>query len=159
MIAVGARLPLDLPLRVARGGEKHETTLGALIVARPTVVSVYMRNNTGSCDKQTDSLAAHAAEFERRGYGLVALSRDTCGSHLKYAAKKGIGFALISDPDDAFARAADAIVEKSMYGRAFTGPARAAFVVATDGRVLAVLPKVEPARHAAQLFALLDTLA
>lgn len=158
MIAVGDRLPLDLPLSVVHDGARRETTLGELIAARPTIVSVYMRNNTGSCDKQTVSLADHAAEFTRRGYTLVALSRDTCGSHLKYAAKHALPYPLVSDPDDAFARAADAIVEKSMYGRAFTGPARAAFVLASDGRVLAVLPKVEPARHADQLLELLDAL-
>ena len=100
---------------------------------------------------QNESLAAHAEKIDRAGYGLVALSRDTCGSHARYAAKKGIGYVLVSDPDDRFARAADAIVEKSMYGRSFTGPARAAFVLARDGTVLAVVPKVDTADHAAQL--------
>ena len=38
-----------------------------------------------------------------------------------------------------------------MYGRKFTGPARAAFVLATDGTVLAVVPKVDTADHARQL--------
>ena len=73
------------------------------------------------------------------------------GSHAKYAAKKGITYTLASDPEDRFAKAADAIVEKSMYGRKFTGPARAAFVLATDGTVLAVVPKVDTADHARQL--------
>jgi thioredoxin-dependent peroxiredoxin len=115
-------------------------------------------NNTGSCDRQNDSLAARAAEFERRGYNLVALSRDTCGSHKKYAEKKSIAYVLASDPDDLFAKAAGAIVEKSMYGRTFYGPARAAFVVAPDGTLLAVIEKVDPKDHAAQVLALLDTL-
>src|SRR5690606_36049879 len=103
---------------------------------------VYMKNNTPSCDRQNDSLAEHAARFERLGYQLVALSRDTCGSHLKYAAKKNIGYLLASDPGDAFARATDSLVEKHMYGRTFVGPARAAYVIATDGMVKAVIEKV-----------------
>lgn len=76
-----------------------------------------MKNNTGSCDKQNDSLAAHAAEFAEAGFSLVAVSRDTPGSHLKYAAKKKITYTLASDPGDLFAQAADAVVEKSMYGK------------------------------------------
>ena len=43
------------------------------------------------------------------------------------------------------------MIEKSMYGRSFTGPARAAYVLDRDGTVLAVVPKVDTADHAAQL--------
>jgi peroxiredoxin len=45
-----------------------------------------------------------------------------------------------------------------MYGRTFTGPARAAFVLDRDGTVLAVLEKIDPARHAAQLKELIKAL-
>lgn len=128
------------------------------LVTRPTIVSVYMRNNTGGCDKQNDSLAKHAAEFAKAGYNLVAVSRDAAGSHLKYAAKKGITYALVSDPDDLFAQATDSIIEKSMYGRKFTGPARAAYVLDRAGTVLAVAEKVDTADHAAQLRGLIAEL-
>jgi len=118
-----------------------------------------MKNNTGSCDKQNDSLAAHAAEFAKAGYNLVAISRDTPASHLKYAVKKKIAYTLASDPGDLFAKAADSVVEKSMYGKTYFGPARAAFVLDTDGTVLAVAQKVDTADHAAQLKALIAGLA
>jgi peroxiredoxin Q/BCP len=157
MIQPGKKLNIDFSLNVVRDGTASELAFRELLT-RPTIVSVYMKNNTGSCDKQNDSLAAHAAEFERRGYNLVALSRDTCGSHLKYAVKKKIGYTLASDPEDRFARAAGAIVKKSMYGREFEGPARAAFVIGRDGTVLAVAEKVDTKDHAAQLHTLLDGL-
>ena len=137
-------------LKVFRDGGAETVTFADLLTRR-TIVSVYMRNNTPGCDRQNDSLAAHAAEFERAGYNLVAVSRATCGSHAKYAAKKKIRYTLASDPDDRFARAADSVVEKSMYGRKFTGPARAAYVLGRDGTVLAVVPKVDTSDHAAQL--------
>jgi peroxiredoxin Q/BCP len=157
MIKPGQKLDTRLQLKVFRDGETSVTTLGELLTRR-TIVSVYMRNNTPGCDRQNDSLTAHAAEFDRAGCNLVALSRDTGGSHAKYAAKKKITHVLASDPDDRFAQAADAVVEKSMYGRKFTGPARAAFVLARDGTVLAVVEKVDPANHAAQLRAVLAGL-
>lgn len=157
MIQPGRKLNTAFSLKIVRDGAAAEVAFQDLLT-RPTIVSVYMKNNTGSCDKQNDSLAAHAGEFAARGYNLVALSRDTCGSHLRYAAKKGIAYTLASDPEDRFARAADAIVEKSMYGKTYQGPARAAFVLAPDGAVLAVVEKVVPKDHAAQLHALLDTL-
>jgi thioredoxin-dependent peroxiredoxin len=157
MIQPGQKLNTDFMLKVVRGGAAEEISVRELLT-RPTIVSVYMKNNTGSCDKQNDSLAARAAEFEVRGYQLIALSRDTCGSHLKYAAKKGISYTLASDPEDRFASAANALVEKSMYGKTYTGPARAAFVIDRDGTVLAVAEKVDTKDHAAQLHALLDGL-
>ena len=157
MISPGQKIDTRFQLKVFRDGTESAVTFAELLT-RPTIVSVYMRNNTPGCDRQNDSLAAHAAEFDRAGYNLVALSRDTCGSHAKYAAKKKISYTLASDPDDLFAKAADAVVEKSMYGRTYTGPARAAFVLARDGTVLAVAEKVDTADHAAQLRTLLAGL-
>ena len=157
MISVGQKIGTDFSLKVVQAGAVREVAFRDLLT-RPTIVSVYMRNNTPSCDRQNDSLAAHAAEFDRLGYGLIALSRDTCGSHLKYAAKKEIPYTLASDPDDAFARETDSIVEKSMYGRTYQGPARAAYVIAPDGTVLAVISKIDTKDHAAQLKAVLATL-
>lgn len=157
MIKPGKKLSVGFTLQVVRDGTVSEVVFKELLT-RPTIVSIYMKNNTGSCDKQNDSLAAEAETFFERGYNLVAISRDTCGSHLKYAAKKGISYVLASDPDDLFARAADAVVEKSMYGKTYEGPARAAFVIGVDGKVLAVVEKVDTKDHAAQLHAVLDTL-
>ena len=150
MIQVGEKISVKLRLKVVEKGEPRERTLAELLT-RPTVVSVYMRNNTPSCDRQNDALVAVAVELDRRGFNLIAVSRDTCGSHVKYAAKRKVTHVLVSDPDDLFATAADAVVEKMLYGRKYLGPARAAFVLATDGTVRAVIEKVDTADHAAQL--------
>ena len=157
MISKGKKLRAKFKLTIVQDGAVREVAFADLLTRR-TIVSVYMKNNTGSCDKQNDSLAAHAAEFDRAGYNLVALSRDTSGSHLKYAVKKKISYMLASDPGDLFAQAADSIVEKSMYGKTYQGPARAAFVLDQDGTVLAVAEKVDTADHAAQLRALIAGL-
>lgn len=150
MIAPGQKLELNFRVKMLQDGVAREVRFADLLTRR-TVVSIYMRNNTPSCDRQNESLAAHAGELERAGFNVVALSRDTCGSHGRYAAARKIPYVLVSDPKDEFARAADALVQKSMYGRTFVGPARAAFVLDTDGTVLAVVPKAEPATHAEQL--------
>jgi peroxiredoxin Q/BCP len=157
MITAGQKLKTNFKLKIVRDGAQSEVVFKDLLT-RPTIVSVYMRNNTGSCDKQNDSLAEHAAEFDQLGYNLVAVSRDTCGSHLKYAAKKEITYTLASDPDDLFAKATGSIIEKSMYGKIFEGPARAAYVIDIDGTVLAVVGKVDTKDHAAQLKAVLASL-
>jgi thioredoxin-dependent peroxiredoxin len=157
MISPGQKLNLDFRVKAFRGGRAVEVRFIDLLTRR-TVVSVYMKNNTPSCDRQNASLVEHAAAFAEAGYDIVAVSRDTCGSHSRYAAAKNIAYTLVSDPQDLFAQAAGSLMEKSMYGRTFVGPARAAFVLEPDGTVLAVAEKVLTTDHAAQLRELIKSL-
>lgn len=157
MRSAGQKLALDFRLKVVQSGAAKKLAFRDLLT-RPTIVSVYMKNRTPTCDRQNDSLIEHAAEFNRAGFNLVALSRDTCGSHQRYAAAKAVPYLLASDPEDRFARAVDSLVTKSMYGRSFVGPARAAYVIAPDGTLLGVVEKVDAANHAAQLRELIKSL-
>lgn len=157
MISVGATLELNFPVKIWKDGAAHEVTFRALLTRR-SIVSVYMKNNTGSCDRQNEQLVQIAETIAQSGYNLIAISRDTCGSHGRYAAAKHIPYPLVSDPDDQFARAADTLVTKSMYGRSFVGPSRSAFVLDSDGTVLAILEKVDSERHGEQLLELIKTL-
>lgn len=157
MKRAGAKLDLDFRVKAVRGGVVQEPVFRELL-GRRTIVSVHMKNNTPSCDRQTESLAAHAAEFDAAGYDLLVVSRDSAGSQARRAEKLGAAFAWVSDPEDRFAKAAGTLVKKQMYGREFTGPARAAFVLAEDGTVLAVVEKVDTADHAAQLRAVIKSL-
>ena len=157
MVTPGQKIDIGFRLKIVRDGVAKDVVFGELLT-RPTIVSVYMKNNTPACDRQTSSLAEHAAEFDRAGFNLVAVSRNTCGSHARYAQAKGIRFTLASDPDDLFARATDSLTNKSMYGRNFVGPIRAAYVIDCDGTILAVASKVDRDDHAAQLKELIKSL-
>lgn len=157
MISKGEKIDTDFTLNVVENGEEKEVQFSDLLT-RPTIVSVYMRNNTSGCDKQNRSLAEHADEFDKKGFNLVALSKDTCGSHKNYAEKLDINYTLASDPDFKFAKATDSIVEKKMYGKTFDAPSRSAFIIDTDGTVLGVIEKINTKAHAEELFELIESL-
>lgn len=157
MVSKGEKINTDFILKAVRGGEEIEVRFAELL-DKPAVVSVYMKNNTGSCDKQNNSLAEQAGVFAEKGYNLIAISKDSCGSHKKYAEKLGISYILASDPELAFSKATDSIVEKKMYGKTYEGPSRSAFVIDTDGTVLGVIEKLTPAKHAAELIELIEAL-
>lgn len=157
MISKGEKIDTDFTLSIVRDGEEKEVKFSDLLT-RPTIVSVYMRNNTGGCDKQNRSLAEHANEFDEKGYNLIAVSKDTCGSHKNYAEKLGINYTLASDPDFKFADATDSIVEKKMYGKTFNAPSRSAFILDKDGTVLGKIEKINTKAHAEELFELIDQL-
>lgn len=157
MITKGDKIETDFSLNVVQNGEEKEIKFQDLL-NKPAIVSVYMRNNTGGCDKQNRSLAEHSKWFEDKGYNLVAISKDTCGSHKNYAEKLGINYTLASDPDHKFARATNSVVEKKMYGKTFEGPSRSAYVIDTDGTVLAIIEKVDTKAHAEELKELIESL-
>jgi len=150
MISVGETIDLSFSARAVVDGEKWEGPFSQL-VNRPTVVSVYMRNNTSSCDRQSQQMGVVAAELDKQGIGLIGLSKDTPGSHLKYACKLELSFPLVSDPEHAFASATKSLVEKKMYGKTFLGPTRSAYLVNANGKVLGIVEKVDSANHAEQL--------
>lgn len=154
MIQVGQKMNTDFELKVVQNGEEKTVKFSELL-NRPTMVSVYMKNNTGSCDKQNESLASDQKSFEQKGVNLIAISKDTCGSHKKYAEKQGITYILASDPNLDFSKATDSIVEKSMYGKTYEGPSRSAFYIDTDGTILGIIEKVDPKNHAAELLELI----
>ncbi len=155
MVEVNETIDLDFPVRLVVDGEKRECVFSELIT-RPTIVSVYMRNNTSSCDKQTQQMQVAAAKLDAIGVGLVGLSKDTPGSHLKYACKLDLSFPLVSDPEHAFAKATKSLVEKKMYGKSFQGPTRSAYWIDPAGKVLGLVEKVDSANHAEQLLDLVN---
>lgn len=155
MITAGDKIDTDFTIKVVQNGEEKDVSFKELLT-RPTIVSVYMRNNTGGCDKQNQSLAEHASWFDENGYNLIALSKDTCGSHKNYADKLGISYTLASDPDFKFAGATDSIVEKKMYGKTFDAPTRSAYIFDTDGTVLGIIDKVNTKAHAEELKELVE---
>ena len=157
MISKGTKINTDFTLNIVKNGVEREVKFSELLT-RPAIVSVYMKNNTSSCDRQTLDLAKETAWFTKNGFDIIAISKDGCRSHKRYADKQGIDFTLASDPEFHFSKATDSIVEKKMYGKTFTGPARSAFVIDTDGTILGVIEKIDTKSHTAELKALLDDL-
>jgi peroxiredoxin Q/BCP len=157
MIDQGTKIDTDFTLDIVKDGEKQSVTFSELL-ERPTIVSVYMRNNTSGCDKQNKSLAEHADWFDEQGYNVVAISKDSCGSHKNYAEKLGINYLLASDPEYKFAQATDSIVEKQMFGNKYEAPSRSAYVIDTDGTVKAIIEKVNTSEHADELKELIQNL-
>jgi thioredoxin-dependent peroxiredoxin len=157
MIKKGEKIDTGFKLQIVRNGEENEVTFKELL-DRPAIVSVYMRNNTSGCDKQNQSLAEHSSWFDKKGYNLIALSKDTCGSHKNYAEKLNINYILASDPDFKFSKATDSVVEKKMYGKTFDAPSRSAYIIDRDGTVLAIIEKVNTKAHAEELKELVESL-
>lgn len=157
MIETGTKIDTDFTLDIVKNGEEQTVKFDELL-DRPTIVSVYMKNNTSGCDKQNTSLADDANWFDEQGYNLVALSKDSLDSHKKYAEKMGIKYTLASDPDYKFAKATDSIVDKNMFGNKYKAPSRSAYIIDTDGTVKAIIKKINTKDHADELKQVIENL-
>lgn len=135
MIETGKKIDTNFKLKVVQDREEKEVSFSELL-DRKTIVSVYMKNNTSSCDRQTLSLAENADWFDKKGFNVIAMSKDGCRSHKNYAKKQGINYTLASDPDYLFAEATDSIVDKQMFGKSFTAPSRSNYIASFVGIVI-----------------------
>jgi peroxiredoxin Q/BCP len=85
MLSLGKKPKLTFKVDALVDGKPVNGPFAALFDG-PTIVSVYMRNNTSACDKQAAEMDKNEKAIVRQGFRLIAVSRDTCASHAKYAA-------------------------------------------------------------------------
>lgn len=156
MFLTGKALDLGITLDAVRAGLAERLTLGQLLTRR-TVISVFMKHRTPTCDRQLAALVRIWPELERGGCNLVAISRDRLSVQKRAAAALPVPFVLVADPEDRFARGAGTLIEKNMYGRKYLGPARVVLVVDPDGTVQDA-ETVEAADHGAQVLRLVAAL-
>jgi thioredoxin-dependent peroxiredoxin len=120
-----------------------------------TVLYFYPKDDTTGCTLEAREFTARLPEFAKRGVRVVGVSPDPERAHDRFAAKCGIAFPLISDPDRSLCEAFGVWVQKSMYGRQYMGVERSTFLVGADGRVEREWRKVKAGGHAAEVLAAL----
>lgn len=113
---------------------------------RTVVLYFYPKDDTPGCTRQACGLRDGWARISKKAT-VFGVSVDSVKSHEKFIRKHELPFALISDEDHAIAEAYGVWVEKKLYGRTYMGTERTTFVIAPDGVIRAVLPKVKPEEH------------
>ena len=118
------------------------------------VLYFYPKDDTPGCTKQACALRDGWAEISEKAT-VLGVSIDSIKSHEKFIKKHSLPFAILSDEDHEIANAYGVWVEKSMYGKTYMGTERTTFVIAPDGKVRAVFPKVKPDEHLDQVMAVI----
>ena len=137
MLEQGAVAPaFDLP------DQRGEPVSLASFAGRKVLVYFYPKADTPGCTTQACGLRDIAGEVGDTV--IVGISPDAPAKLARFDAKHGLGFTLLSDPDHAVAEAYGAWGEKRMYGKAYEGVIRSAFLVDEDGRLAQVWPKISP---------------
>ena len=98
------------------------------------------------------------ADFQADGATIWGLSILDSESKARFKAKHALTYPLLADEDHAVAEAYGVWREKSMYGKAYMGVARATFLIDPEGRVAHTWDPVKPEGHAAEVHAALTEL-
>ena len=118
-------------------------------------VYFYPKDDTPGCTKEAIGFSEHLGAFKAAGAQVFGVSRDTMAKHDKFAAKHDLTVPLLSDAEGTVTEAYGVWVEKSMYGKTFMGTERTTFVIDTEGKIEAVMPKVRPKEHLDKLLEVL----
>lgn len=78
------------------------------------------------------------------GVAVIGISTDKVVQQKKFDDKYSLGFPLISDSDHRIAEAYGVWGEKKMYGKAYMGIVRSAFLIDVAGRIAATGYKISP---------------
>ena len=122
---------------------------------KPVVLYFYPRDDTPGCTTQACGIRDAYAEFERAGAVVLGVSPDSEKKHVKFKEKYNLPFTLLADPEHEVAERYGTWGEKRYMGKTYWGVQRATFLIAPDGTVAKVWPKVKPDTHADDVLAAL----
>jgi peroxiredoxin Q/BCP len=109
---------------------------------RKVLVYFYPKADTPGCTAQSCGLRDIAGDVGDTA--IIGISPDLPDKQKKFDQKYSLGFPLLSDPDHTVAEAYGVWGEKKLYGRAFMGIIRSAFLVDEKGKLLDTWYKVSP---------------
>ncbi|AEP11302.1 thioredoxin-dependent thiol peroxidase [Chloracidobacterium thermophilum] len=115
------------------------------------VLYFYPRDNTPGCTKEACAFNAVRDELSTHKAQVIGISPDSVTSHEKFAAKFGLTFPLLSDPEHVVAEQYGVWQEKKNYGRTYFGIVRTTFIIDEQGRIARIFPNVKVEGHAAQV--------
>jgi peroxiredoxin Q/BCP len=102
---------------------------------RPVIIYFYPKDDTPGCTKESCDFQANLPEFARRKAAVLGISILDEKSKAKFAAKHGLTFPLLADPEHDVAEKYGVWQEKSRYGRKYMGIARTTYLIGPDGKV------------------------
>ena len=107
--------------------------------------------NTSGCTMQAVNFQAALDKFEKAGYVVIGVSRDSIKSHTNFRNKQGLKFPLLSDADSEVSKLYGVLKLKSMYGRKYLGIVRSTFVIDENGILTAEFRDVKAKTSVADL--------
>jgi len=109
---------------------------------RRVLVFFYPKANTSGCTTQACGLRDVADQIGDTA--IIGISPDAPDKQLSFDEKHSLGYPLLADVDHAVADAYGVWGEKKLYGKAYMGIIRSAFLIDGKGKVEQAWYKISP---------------
>ncbi len=113
-------------------------------LGKKVILYFYPKDNTPGCTRQACAFRDKSDQFRSYNAVVIGISRDSVQSHQKFAAKNGLPFILLSDPERKAIEAYDVWHEKKMYGKTVEGIVRTTYLIDENGVIVKAMGKVKP---------------
>lgn len=118
---------------------------------RKVILYFYPKDNTSGCTTEAQQFRDHLGDFEKLGYAVLGVSRDSVRKHCNFRDKNELNFPLLSDEEEVVVKLYDVLKEKSMYGRKYMGIVRSTFVIDEEGNLAGEYRNVKAGKHVGEL--------
>lgn len=118
---------------------------------KPVVLYFYPRDDTPGCTKEACGFRDDYSAYEEAGVTILGVSADTPESHAKFKSKYDLPFTLLADQDHKVSETYGVWGLKKIFGKETKGIKRTTFLIGSDGEILKVYKKVNPAEHSAEI--------
>jgi len=122
------------------------------------VLYFYPKDNTSGCTRQACAFRDATQSIADAGAVVIGVSPDSVRSHRSFTEKHNLPFRLVADTDHQIAEQYGVWKEKKLYGRTYYGNERTTFIIAPDGQIAAIFPKVKVDGHVEEVLETLRTL-
>jgi peroxiredoxin Q/BCP len=118
---------------------------------KKVVLYFYPKDNTAGCTIEAKDFTCLQDEYNKLGYSIIGVSRDSVQKHKNFIAKQDLNLLLLSDSNEELVKAFDVLKEKQMYGRKYMGIVRSTFVLNEEGTIVQEYRNVKAKGHAEDL--------
>ena len=116
--------------------EVKEKEFEQILKKHPKIVLYfYPKDNTSWCTKEAKEFTELWPEFEKLGWIVIGVSKDSIESHKKFREKHNLWIPLISDPELVLHKKFGARGTKKRYGKEVEWTIRSTFLI-KDGQVI-----------------------
>ncbi len=116
----------------------------------------YPKDDTPGCTTEACNFRDDYSQYQNAKVTILGVSPDSPAAHRKFKEKYQLPFTLLADEDHTVCELYGVWGPKKTFGKEYLGVHRTSYLIDPQGKIQRVFQKVSPAKHSAEVLALLE---